>query len=102
MVAEASASVIDAGFGRIVGSRGDTPCETVLLMLGRWTLVGDAGLYEAALFGGELGLDRLLRPSCSWIGDGIEAIMMGERPPVDDPDDTDVVRLRLLLPWLNW
>jgi hypothetical protein len=28
--------------------------------------------------------------------------MVGEWPPVDDPEDIEVVRFRRLLPWLSW
>jgi hypothetical protein len=35
------------------------------------------------------------------MGDGIEVWRIGDCPLVDDPDETEVVRLRRLLPWLS-
>lgn len=39
---------------------------------------------------------------CSWIGDGMDVGRFGECPPMEEPDETEVVRLRRLLPWLSW
>lgn len=36
------------------------------------------------------------------MGEGMVASMMGECPVDEDEDDMEVVRLRLLLPWLSW
>lgn len=61
---------------------------------------GLLGPYEPAEPGGEA--ERLKLLSCSRIGEGTEACMRGEWPPVEDPEDTEVVRFRRLLPWLSW
>ena len=63
-------------------------------------LLGDAGPYEVALPGGELDRDEM--PPCSRIGDGIDVGKIGERPPVEEPEDIEVVLFRRLLPWLSW
>lgn len=103
MVAEARARVMDAGLGRIVGRRSEASVEApACMMLGSCTLFGEVGAYEPALPGGDVDRDGVPIPSCSWIGDGIDASMVGEWPLVDDPEDIDVVRFRRLLPWLSW
>jgi hypothetical protein len=47
-------------------------------------------------------LEGVLSPSCSRIGDGIDVSMVGECPPVEEPEEIEVVRFRRLLPWLSW
>ncbi len=93
-VALARASVIEAGLGRIAGRRGEA--LLAVMMLGSWMPLGLVGPYDPADPGGET--ERLESSSCSWIGDGIEAGMIGEWPPVEEPEETEVVRLRRLLP----
>jgi hypothetical protein len=68
---EASASVIEAGLGRMVGSRGDVSVDAVAdMILGSWMPPGLVEPYESADSGGET--ERLCASSCSWIGEGIE------------------------------
>ena len=101
-VAEARARVMEAGFGRMVSRRGEASEVPAFMMLGSCTLLGEAGAYEPALPGGEADLEGVPMPSCSWIGDGIDVSMVGEWVPVEDPDETEVVLFRRLLPWLSW
>ena len=72
-VAVARASVIDAGLGRMVGKRGDVFVDPAAdMMLGRWMPLGlEVTPYEPADPEGEQ--ERLGPPSCSWIGEGIDA-----------------------------
>ncbi len=94
---------MEAGLGRMVGSRGETSVEEpAFMMLGSCTLLGEVDEYEPALPGGDVDREGVPRPSCSWIGEGIDACMVGEWPPVEDPDEIEVVRFRRLLPWLSW
>ena len=93
----ASAMVIEAGFGRMAGSRGDALWP--VMMLGSWMPPGLVGAYDPADPGGDI---ERFDPSCSRIGEGMFAGMIGEWPPVDEPEETEVVRLRRLLPWLSW
>lgn len=45
---------MDAGFGKIVGSRGEVSVDGAPdMMPGSWMLLGDAGPYETALPGGD-------------------------------------------------
>lgn len=37
----------------------------------------------------------------SWLGDGLMAGSTGDRSD-EEPEETDAVRLRRLLPWLSW
>ncbi len=86
-----------AGFGRIAGSLGDVLFPP--MMLGSWTgtpLAGDVGPYGPELPGGELEREA----AASRMGEGIVAGRMGECP-VEEPDETDVVRFLRLLPWLS-
>lgn len=71
------------------------------MMLGSCRLTGEAGAYEPALQGGDVEREGVPSPSCSWIGEGIDASIVGEWPPVDDPEDIEVVRFLRLLPWLS-
>ncbi len=91
----ASARVIDAGLGKMVGSRGELLLDPAAdMMLGSWMPpLGLVGPYDPADPGGETE-----RSSCSRIGEGIEVWRTGECPLVEDPDETEVVRFRRLLP----
>src|SRR3569833_2002758 len=93
--AVAKASVMERGFGRMAGRRGDEVAAGPVMMLGSWT-PADVTPKLPALPGGEGERES------SWMGEGMEAGRMGEWPPVEDPDETLVVRFRRLLPWLSW
>lgn len=97
---EAKASVIETGFGRMEGRRGEVLAEAVAdMMLGSWMPPGLADPNDRVDSGGEA--DRLAPPRCSWMGEGIVARRVGEWPLVEEADDVDVARLRRLLPWLS-
>lgn len=101
-MAEARARVMHVGLGRIAGRRGEASAEfPAAIMLGNCTLPGDVGPYEPTLLDGDADREGVPSASCSWIGDGIDPSIVGECPPVDDPEDIEVVRFRRLLPWLS-
>lgn len=89
------ARAMDAGFGRMVGRRGEALFDAVAdMMLGSWIPFGLVLPYVES--GGVT--DRLWASTCSWIGEVIEVWRTGECPLMEDPDEREVVRLRRLLP----